>query len=189
MSIRIPLGAQPSDDALAGLLPQSNFPAIGCSARGTKSHDRAFNLVAGELACRGIGINVGAQGPTMNQSVHQLLQIILQGFTWFLKTIETLWVWSWAQIAAAFNMSWGNMPGWKIAVALIAMAILIALLVVMFRQALAAFGKIAAAFWTMAVTASGLLAFVVTAGLFSRGIQWVVASVPDHFWEKFLSSS
>jgi len=41
----------------------------------------------------------------------------------------------------------------------------------------------------MAVTASGLLAFVVTAGLFSRGIQWVVASVPDHFWEKFLSSS
>jgi hypothetical protein len=69
------------------------------------------------------------------------------------------------------------------------MAILIALLVVMFRQALAAFGKIAAAFWTMAVTASGLLAFVVTAGLFSRGIQWVVASVPDHFWEKFLSSS
>jgi hypothetical protein len=189
MSIRIPLGAQPSDDALAGLLPQSNFAAIGCSARGTKSHDRAFNLVAGELACRGIGINVGAQGPTMNQSVHQLLQIILQGFTWFLKTIETLWVWSWAQIAAAFNMSWGNMPGWKIAVALIAMAILIALLVVMFRQALAAFGKIAAAFWTMAVTASGLLAFVVTAGLFSRGIQWVVASVPDHFWEKFLSSS
>jgi hypothetical protein len=26
----------------------------------------------------------------------------------------------------------------------------------------------------------------VVAGLFSRGVQWVVASVPDHFWEKFL---
>jgi hypothetical protein len=194
MSIRIPSSAQASDDAVAGLLPQSNFPAIGRSRRGTKAMMARLiwlpeNWLAGELAYRKFGINVGAQGPTMNQSVHQLLQIILQGFTWFLKTIEALWVWSWAQITAAFNMSWGNMPGWKIAVALIAMAILIALLFVMFRQALAAFGKIAAAFWTMAVTASGLLAFVVTAGLFSRGIQWVVASVPDHFWEKFLSSS
>jgi hypothetical protein len=28
--------------------------------------------------------------------------------------------------------------------------------------------------------------FVVVAGLFSSGFQWVVASVPDHFWEKFL---
>jgi hypothetical protein len=24
------------------------------------------------------------------------------------------------------------------------------------------------------------------AGLFSRGFQWVVASVPDNFWEKFI---
>jgi hypothetical protein len=38
----------------------------------------------------------------------------------------------------------------------------------------------------MAVTVFGLVAFVVVAGLFSRGLQWVVASVPDHFWEKFL---
>jgi hypothetical protein len=194
MSTRIPSSVQASDDAVASLLPQSNFPAIGRAGGEPKPMMARLiwlpgNRLGGELAYRRIGINVGAQGPTMNQSVHQLLQIILQGFTWFLKTIETLWVWSWAQITAAFNMSWGNMPGWKIAVALIAMAILIVLLFVMFRHALAAFGKIAAAFWTMAVTASGLLAFVVTAGLFSRGIQWVVASVPDHFWEKFLSSS
>jgi hypothetical protein len=26
----------------------------------------------------------------------------------------------------------------------------------------------------------------VVAGLFSRGVQWVVASVPDHFWDKLL---
>jgi hypothetical protein len=66
------------------------------------------------------------------------------------------------------------------------MAVLIGLLAIIFRRALAAFGRIAAAFWTMAVTAFGVLAFVVVAGLFSRGVQWVVASVPDHFWEKFL---
>jgi hypothetical protein len=122
----------------------------------------------------------------MNQSVHQLLRLILEGFAWFLKTIEALWDWSWAQILAAFNISWANLPGWKIAVGLIAMVVLIALLVVMFRHALAAFGRIAAAFWTMAVTVFGLVAFVALAGLFSRGFQWVVASVPDHFWEKFL---
>jgi hypothetical protein len=122
----------------------------------------------------------------MNQSVHQLLQLILEGVRWFLKTMEALWVWSWAQISAAFSISWENLPGWKIAVGLIAIVILAALLVAMFRQALAAFGRIAAAFWTMAVTVFGLLAFVVVAGLLSRGFQWVVASVPDHFWEKFL---
>ena len=27
----------------------------------------------------------------MNQSVHQLVQLILQGLTWVLRTIETLW--------------------------------------------------------------------------------------------------
>jgi CHASE2 domain-containing sensor protein len=36
----------------------------------------------------------------MNEAVHQLLQLILQGLAWFLRTIETLWVWSWSQIAA-----------------------------------------------------------------------------------------
>ena len=122
----------------------------------------------------------------MNQSIHQLLQLILQGFAWFLKTIEALWDWSWAQIVAAFAMSWGNLPAWKLVVGLIAMVILLALLVAMFRHALAAFGRIAHAFWTMAITVFGVLVFIVVAGLFSRGFQWVVASVPDHFWEKFL---
>jgi hypothetical protein len=125
----------------------------------------------------------------MNQAVHQLLQLILQGFTWVLRTIEALWIWSWAQIAAVFNMSWGNLPAWKLAVGLIAMAILAAILVVMFKRGLQAFGRIAAAFWTMTVTAFGIVAFVVMAGLFSRGFQWVVASVPDKFWEKFIVSA
>jgi hypothetical protein len=122
----------------------------------------------------------------MNQAVHQLLQLILQGFTWFLRTMEELWDWSWAQIAAVFHMSWGNLPGWKILLGIVAMVVLAALLVMMFRHLLAAFGRIAAAFWAMAMTAFGILAFVVMAGLFSRGFQWVVASVPDHFWEKFM---
>ncbi|HEY4404225.1 MAG TPA: hypothetical protein VGN55_06175 [Xanthobacteraceae bacterium] len=122
----------------------------------------------------------------MNQSVHQLLRLILEGFAWFLKTVEALWDWSWSQIVAAFSLSWENLPAWKIAVGLIAMAVLIGLLAAMFRHALAAFGRIAAAFWTMAVTVFGVLVFVVVAGLFSRGFQWVVASVPDHFWDKFL---
>jgi hypothetical protein len=68
----------------------------------------------------------------------------------------------------------------------VAIVVLAALLVMMFRRALAAFGRIAAAFWAMAMTAFGILAFVVMAGLFSRGFQWVVASVPDHFWDKFM---
>jgi hypothetical protein len=122
----------------------------------------------------------------MNQAIHQLLRLILEGFTWFLKTIEALWDWSWAQIVAAFSLSWANLPGWKIIVGLILIIVLVALLVAMFRRAVAAFGRIAAAFWTMAMTVFGVLLFVVAAGLVSRGFQWVVASVPDHFWDKFL---
>jgi len=122
----------------------------------------------------------------MNQAVHQLLQLILQGFTLFLRTMEALWNWSWAQIAAVFHMSWENLPGWKIALGIVAIVVLAALLVMMFRHALSAFGRIAAAFWSMAATAFGILVFVVMAGLFSRGFQWVVASVPDHFWDKFM---
>jgi len=122
----------------------------------------------------------------MNEAVHQLLQLILQGFTWVLRTIETLWVWSWSQIASAFNMSWGALPAWKIALGLIAIAVLAAILLVLFKRGMRAFGRIAAAFWTMAVTMFGVLTFVVVAGVFSRGFQWVVASVPDKFWEKFL---
>jgi hypothetical protein len=122
----------------------------------------------------------------MNESVHQLLRLVLQGFTWFVKTIELLWDWSWTQILSAFKISWENLPGWKLAVGVIAILVLAALLLAMFRRMLAAFGEIAAAFWTMAMTVFGVLLFVVMAGLFSRGFQWVVASVPDRFWDKFL---
>ena len=45
------------------------------------------------------------------------------------------------------------------------------ILVVMFIRGLRAFGRIAAAFWTMAVTLFGILSFVVVAGLFSRGFH------------------
>ena len=102
---------------------------------------------------------------------------------------EALWVWSWSQIASAFSMSWGNLPTWKIAFGVIAIAILAAILVVMFKRGLEAFGRIAAAFWTMVVTMFGILTFVVMAGLFSRGFTWVVASVPDNFWEKLIGAS
>jgi hypothetical protein len=122
----------------------------------------------------------------MNEAVHQLLQVILQGLTWVMRTIETLWVWSWSQIASVFSISWGNLPGWKLAVGLIAMIALAAILVVMFMRSLQAFRRIAAAFWTMALTMIGILTFVMAAGLFSRGFTWMVASVPDKFWEKLL---
>jgi hypothetical protein len=58
----------------------------------------------------------------MNQSVHQLLQVILQGISWVLRTIEMLWVWSWSQITHAFNMSWWNLPPWKLVVGLVFIA-------------------------------------------------------------------
>ena len=125
----------------------------------------------------------------MNEAIHQLLRLILQGLTWVVKTVEALWVWSWSQIASAFSMSWGNLPTWKIAFGVIAIAILAAILVVMFKRGLEAFGRIAAAFWTMVVTTFGILTFVVMAGLFSRGFTWVVASVPDNFWEKLIGAS
>jgi CHASE2 domain-containing sensor protein len=122
----------------------------------------------------------------MNQAVHQLIQLILQGLTWFLRTIETLWVWSWSQISGVFSTPWDSLPGWKIALALIAVVVLAGLLLAMIRRGLAALGEIAAAFWTMALTMFGVLSFIVIAGLFSRGFQWVVASVPDDFWQRLM---
>jgi hypothetical protein len=122
----------------------------------------------------------------VNQAVHQFLQLLLQGFAWFLKTIESLWTWSWAQIVAIFNISWGNLPAWKLAVGLICIVLLAALLVTLFRRGVYALRRIAAAFWTMALTAFGILIIVVTAGLLSRGVTWMVASVPDNFWDRFL---
>ena len=122
----------------------------------------------------------------MNQSIHELMQLVLQGIAWVLRTIEILWTWSWAQIMAMFNMSWTNLPAWKMVVGMIAVAVLGGILFIMARRGLEAFGKIAAAFWTMVLTMVAIVSFVVVAGITSRGFQWVVATVPDRFWEKFL---
>jgi hypothetical protein len=127
--------------------------------------------------------SIPLEDTAMNNAVHQLVQLILQGITWVMKTAEMLWIWSWSQITAVFAMSWSDLPGWKLAVGLTAILVLAAILVGVVRRAWDAFGRIAAAFWTMAVTLFALLAFVVVAGLFSHGLQWVVASVPDKFWE------
>jgi hypothetical protein len=118
----------------------------------------------------------------MNHAVQQLVQLILQGTAWVLKTAAALWIWSWSQITSVFAMSWGNLPGWKLILGLIAIVVLAAVLVGVALRAWEALGRIAAAFWTMALTLFALLSFVVAAGLFSRGFQWVVASVPDKFW-------
>ncbi len=125
----------------------------------------------------------------MNQAVHQLLQLIQQGLIWFLRTIEMLWVWSWAQINSAFHIPWQHLPAWKIAIGILAIAVLAILVLMLLRRSLFALERIAAAFWRMAVMAFGIVAVVVVAGLFSRGVQWVVASVPDDFWQRLLSSS
>jgi len=123
----------------------------------------------------------------MNEAVHQLMQVILQGVTWVLRTIERLWVWSWNQIDSAFNISWGNLPAWKIVLGVIALAVVVVLLVRLLRQSLHAFRNIAEAFWTMVMAAFGVLAFVVLAGLFSRGFVYVMASVPNDVFARFVS--
>jgi hypothetical protein len=123
----------------------------------------------------------------MNDAVHQLMQVILQGVTWVLRTIERLWVWSWNQIDSAFNISWGNLPAWKIVLGVIALAVVVVILVRLLRQSLHAFRNIAEAFWTMVMAAFGVLAFVVLAGLFSRGFVYVMASVPNDVFARFVS--
>jgi len=120
----------------------------------------------------------------MNEAVHQLLQLILQGITWVLRTLEKLWVWSMAQITAAFNISWQNLPVWKMVVGGIAIAALIVIVFMLLKRSLHAFQSIAHAFWTMAMAAFGIVAFVVVAGLFSRGFVWVMASVPNDIFAR-----
>jgi len=115
----------------------------------------------------------------MNDAIHQLIQVILQGVTWVLRTIERLWVWSWSQIESAFNISWGSLPAWKVVVGVIALAVVVVLVVRLLKSSLHAFKNIAEAFWTMVMGAVGVLALVVVAGLFSRGFVWVMASVPN----------
>jgi hypothetical protein len=123
----------------------------------------------------------------MNESVHQLMQVILQGVSWVLRTIERVWVWSWNQIESAFNISWGNLPAWKIVLGVIALVVVVVLLVRLLRQSMHAFRNIAEAFWTMVMAAFGVLAFVVLAGLFSRGFVYVMASVPNDVFARLVS--
>jgi hypothetical protein len=122
----------------------------------------------------------------MNNSFHQLAELILLGISWALKSAEALWEWSWSQIAAVFAMSWANLPPWKIALGVIAIAVLASILVGVGLRAWETLARMAASFWTMAMTLFALLTFVVAAGLMSRGFQWVVASVPDRFWDAFI---
>jgi hypothetical protein len=119
----------------------------------------------------------------VNETVHSLLQVVLQAITWAFKAIEQLWVWSWAQIASLFSLSWGDLAGWKLGLGLIAAGILIAFLVVLILRGWEALARIVLAIRTTVVTLSVLLALVVVAALFSRGFQWIVTTVPDRFWE------
>ena len=122
----------------------------------------------------------------MNQSLRELIQIIERGVGWVLRTIMFLWEWSWAQIISAFNMPWFNLPTWKLVLGILFMAVLAYILYQLITRALGAFEKIATAFWTMAATLLGIITFVVIAGAFSLSFQWVVRTVPDRFWERFL---
>ena len=106
--------------------------------------------------------------------------------TWALQTFEALWVWSWNKIGSIFNITWTNLPGWKLALGLVALGVLGALFVVMILRSWEAMARIAAAFWTAGVTMFALLTFVVLTALFSRGFQWVVTTVPDQFWSASL---
>ena len=119
----------------------------------------------------------------MNQTIHQFLQLVLQGITWAIKMFETLWAWSWAQIASLFSLSWAELPGWKLVLGLLALGVLIALLIAMVLRGWEALIRVILAIRTTAVSLFVLLALVVTAALFSRGFQWVVATVPDRFWD------
>jgi hypothetical protein len=118
----------------------------------------------------------------MNQSIHEFMALVLEGIGWVLRTIELLWDWSWVQIDGVFNLSWANLPAWKMFVGMVAISILLIILLMMARRGAEAFTKIAAAFITMALTLFAIVSFVVVAGLTSRGFQWVVATVPDRFW-------
>jgi hypothetical protein len=121
----------------------------------------------------------------MNQSLHELIRVIQEGIAWVLNTIVRLWEWSWAQIISAFTMPWWNLAPWKLVIGILFMAALAYILYQLIRRALAAFEKIANAFWTMAATLLGIITFVVIAGAFSLSFQWVVKTVPDRFWERF----
>jgi hypothetical protein len=122
----------------------------------------------------------------MTQALRELINIIVQGIRWALDVIVKLWEWSWTQINNVFAMPLWNLTTWKLVIGLLFMAVLAYILYQLIKRCLAAFEKIATAFWTMVATMLGIITFVVIAGAFSFSFQWVVRSVPDRFWERFL---
>jgi DMSO/TMAO reductase YedYZ heme-binding membrane subunit len=122
----------------------------------------------------------------MTQALRQLIGIIIEGIRWALDVILRLWEWSWTQINAVFAMPLWNLATWKLVIGLVFMVVLAYILYQLVRRCLAAFEKIATAFWTMVATMLGIITFVVIAGAFSFSFQWVVRNLPDRFWERFL---
>jgi len=122
----------------------------------------------------------------MNQSIHQLLQVILYGISWVLRAIEALWVWSWSQITHAFDMSLWNLPPWKIVVGRFSLRFWPGYFANCSDVAWQLSRKMAAALWAMTLTLFGVLTIVAIVGVFLRRFQWVVTTVPDKFWENFL---
>ena len=118
----------------------------------------------------------------MNETIRGFVGVLMQGVAWVLETAAALWLWSWAQFTSVLSMSWAELPGWKIAIGVIAVLLFTGALVVLALRSWHAIGRIAQAFWTMTLAVTAMVAFVIAAGLFSRGFQWVVATVPDNFW-------
>jgi hypothetical protein len=122
----------------------------------------------------------------MSEAIQNFVNLVMQGVAWVLEMAAALWLWSWTQISSMFTMSWADLPGWKVALGVFAVFLFAGALIVLALRGWHAVGRIAQAFWTMALAVTGMLAFVIAAGLFSRGFQWVVATVPDNFWERYL---
>ena len=119
----------------------------------------------------------------MNQAVHQLLQLILQGFAWVLRTIEALWLWSWTQIDSVAKISWGSLPAWKIVFGLVAIDYR--------RPAASKLARLAP--YRSSVLDDGRDRARRPGrrcdGRPSLARRWVVARVPDDFWQKLLQTS
>jgi hypothetical protein len=123
----------------------------------------------------------------MNQSLRQLIEIIIQGIRWALNVIVFLWEWSWTQIAAVFAMPWFNLATWKLILGILAMGVLAYMLYEVVKRSLGAFEKIANAFWSMVGTLLGIVTVIVIAGVASFGFKWLVDKVPDNLWGRFFS--
>ena len=122
----------------------------------------------------------------MNEAIQQFIGVVMQGIAWLLDMAAALWLWSWAQITSVFSMSWTDLPSWKMALGVIAILVFTGVLIALAFRSWHAIGRIAQAFWTMTLAIVTMVVFVLAAGVFSRGFQWVVATVPDNFWERYL---